>query len=297
MIVLIISCFAFCLSSCQKNNTDIQSDELAEQIENEVIEEPSVDVPDEIEDYDDEGTMKIESISGPKASAFEVSSWCQIPFKYSGFFTVGKQANAVTLTVNLSKYDSLLTAVSVNHDSLIEVSNLSRVDDTHYTFSCSTKSHLFTAKSIKFTFTSSRSVNGTPKTFKKSIKMVGVNQLGNIYGTQLWGLNTLGVSQITPSSAGTAIDSTYVPTLGDIIFFDHDEQRGVVTTAPEIVTTSASLLAKRGKKYKFQITQYNVRCKSARTIKKYSLYAADFKPTSAKFLNPNKEMIATKYYR
>jgi hypothetical protein len=184
-----------------------------------------------------------------------------------------------------------------NLDTALTLSNLTKVNDTKYTFLCTTKNHDFSTKNVKFTFTANRSVNGVPKKFVKSAKLVGVNQLGNMYRTQLWGLNSLGVTSLGNPQTASLINENYTPVMGDKICFDTDEMRGIITSMPVELSVTPAVREIKGKRFQFEVTQFNGKGKNERTVKKFKLYQIDFNQSTSKFLSTSKAEIATKYFR
>lgn len=282
-LVICICCIQFV--ACKKE-AEISKNTEGVSVEEEFI--PSEDI-EPIYDDNSDAALKIDSISGPKASTTnDIACQGVKPYKYAGFFVVGKGENSVDLTINLSKYDSAFTSVVTNRDTSISVSGLTRLDSTHYRIHVATISDWFTQKTVKFTF--KRTVAGIEKVVSKTIRIVGMNNLGNLYGSQLWGLNSKNVHVLPNSANGVVMSSSYVPQMDDLIQFSNQTQYCYVLSAELLKAATATTKAK----YKVKTIQYNSDCNGGTTKRTVSAYADAL---SDKILNKDKLEYAVRYFR
>ena len=258
--------------ACQKQGVEPlpqKITQIADSTDNTIIDElAAIDVPDVIDPNPIGGTTKIDSITSTRATSDEDALANCSTFKYDSFLKVGYGGNSATLVLNLNENDTLvLSSITSSKPELVKVVDLRKADNKHWVFTMSSKTDTFRAASVRISVTNMRSF-----TFWKTIKVVGVNENVNTFGTQAWGLE---YEKALVKGHYTLIDTSYIPTLGDVLKFGSDI-KGVIITNP--VVTPPQMLAGvyKSAKYIFNLVQWNANnCTSSRTVKKISTYKTD----------------------
>lgn len=255
-----------------------------------VVEEPEgIEEPDPI-DYEDEAATKIISFQseGKIAVDGDSESGCST-FKYKDYLKIGQsdEGNQTEIHFTISQPDSIIS-VSVSKPA-ITVSEMSITDPTHFSIMASAISDTFKTASIRFTFMTS-----TSKFVSKTIKCIGQNAVGDIYGTAMWGRRKerigLGKNQGTDLNGDAiTLNSSYIPEVGDILYYGNNTEKktGVIVTSPVLKAATRT----KGAARKFKIVEWNARCNARKTTKSITMYD----PTQIK--SADGTTLATKYFR
>lgn len=203
-------------------------------------------------------TTKVVRIDGFKATDDDSYSDCS-SFKYAGYFRINSKFGN-RLTVNFSEKDSITTLRC--SDPSIVIDSFFTKDKYSVSFIIRAKHDTIEAPSVKFFF---QTLN------KKLITSNLVDIVGEIntkcYGTAFWATRKFRITNGTfdkPVSKAIPIDSNYIPTRGDIVYWDGPHY-GTVYTVPVI-----SNLVKFGKPYKeyyYEILEMNAKCTGALSTK------------------------------
>lgn len=258
--------------ACKKQNVEPLQKEIVQIVDstdNTIIDElAAIDVRDVIDPNPVGGTTKIDSITGFRATSDEDALANCSTFKYAGFLKVGYGGNSTTLMLNLNETDTLvLSSITSSKPELIKVVDLRKIDNKHWAFTIAAKTDTFRATSVRISVTNMRAF-----TFWKTIKVVGVNENVNTYGTQAWGLEYEGV---LVKGTYSNMDTSYAPTLRDVLKFGSDV-KGVIVTTPIVTPPQMSGGVYQSAKYVFNVVQWNANnCTSSRTVKRISVSKTD----------------------
>lgn len=294
-LVVFLVCIQFVACKKETAHIDNRGELIEADFEEPDEDEYSVDVEDILDEdaYVSDASLKIDSITGVKAIN-ENDLVCIEPYKYTGYFPVGAGAQKTTLTFHLNKADSVLYSVYTNRDTSVTVSNLVRIDSTHYSVDVATITNNFKAKSVSFGF--KRKVNGVDKIVKKSAKMVHRNAEGKLYGKALYGLQSTGFNPSSPNAI--QIDTNYIPQLGDIVQLEDtlrsQPQWCAVLTNPTITPAKTVSGAYVPPAYRFRVIQFNSNCKGGTTKRYVKAYKKDM---ATRIQNKEKTARAVAYYR
>jgi hypothetical protein len=284
------------LASCNKNieadavqsGVTYEGDEYDQGI---VVEEPEEVEPIDEDAYQSEAAgVKILAINWGQENtntfyaANAINDSCS-SYKYRDRYAVsedGELPGNQGFFVKTSETDSLISITTNN--SMIQHSNPMRIRPWVYRVDVSTTNALlFTAKSVKFTFTFS-----SGKIISKSMKLVSYGLNGAYYGTSKW----LVYNTIFAAGRGVAIGtennitSSYVPQQYDVLLFANGKM-GIITNVP--VPTAATRTKPAANKFKF--AEMNSRCNNRK-------YTKSFKMTDATQIKSTDGVtFATKYFR
>jgi hypothetical protein len=309
LLFALVATICFTAVSCDKEMLDTSSNsiadtEAADEYDNGIVVEDPDDIeePEPIELEDRAAAVRIDSIT--TSNLYNIVSQTVVPpitgctgvNKYAGYYIIRKGGRAFALTYNIYLSGAGLetvTGISTNRADFVTVSGLTKVSANQYSFVIKDDVETTTlkARSIKITIT-----DGV-KNYSKSVKFIGGNEQGN-FGSAMWGVaderKKLGKDYLIVHPS-VAIDSTYIPQLGDVIYFTTETVTVTVDDnikAGTIITTPVSYAATRTKaaRTKFKLAEYNARCNYRRTTKSQSVNIGA-KPVSAS------GAIATHYYR
>ena len=251
LLFLLILLYAVANLACQKQSIEAlpkKMTEPADTTDNTIIEElAAVDVPDVIDPDPVGGTTRIDSITSTRATTYEDALANCSTFKYDGFLKLGYGGNSATFILNLNEADTLvLSSITSSKPELFKVVDLRKLDNKHWAFTMATKTDTFRAASVRISVTNMRSF-----TFWKTIKVVGVNENVNTYGTQAWGLE---YEKALVKGHYTPIDTFYTPVLGDVLKFGSDV-KGVISTTPVVTPPQTVAGVYKSAKYVFNLVQ------------------------------------------
>lgn len=265
--------------------------------DNSTISEEFLDIQEDPIFESEAGTPTVTFAGGTKATDADGDGICTT-FKYKDAYKVGTDGSTLTLTLSSSAIIDSITnentstgaaaaAAAVTkvggHLLFSDVSNTATATTTA-TVKLATENNGFRAGSAKMVVYMRVKAKDTSTTYtvakKKAvtIKCVGLDGTGYIFGTQAWGFNKESASGLGSGydATPTAIDSNYVPALGDILTFGGatGKQKAFISSTPikTAMTTSASSIAK-GDKYAFEYIIWNASCKSSRKLGKATIYS------------------------
>ena len=313
-IAAIAALLMFSVVACKKGadaeSPSIEKTEAADDYSNYDSEElqPETQV-DEFYDAEAAATVTFTSAGGQAATSDGDGS-CSSAFKYADYYKIGTTPVVLSLvTTGMSSITSITnmnskTGVSPGAASIVFSSKTNGVDTNHYSVSIAASTADFRQGSAKMSIVYVDG-KGVTKTKNVTIKCVGLNASGKIFGTQAWGLMYEGVSSGNLTAAGTTITvsgatstkdiaSNFTPAVGDVLVFS-SSIRGVIDSVVMKKDTATIAGIWHSKKYKIYTTQWNVKdCKSSRTKKGQTLEVADF---ATKLYSKDGTTAATKFVR
>ena len=270
-----------------------------------VVEEPESELED-IVDYDTDATVKIDSIKTQgdvRYTDLYTDATCNT-FKYDGYSLMSDNESAFRFSIYLNNETDSIIDVTADKNTKIETLNgvkkIERFPDNkkRWAVYCQTDNAIaITKQNIKFSITLA-----TGKVKTKTVKCIGVTSNisendGNddneyyqyCYGTSKYTavverrkLNKIGLGR---SSQRQDINSSYIPQLGDVLYFG--EKPAIITVAPTLKAATRTKPAA----YKFRIVESNARCNNKRYIKSVSMAA------NAQILSTDGTTLATKFFR
>lgn len=153
-------------------------------------------------------------------------------------------------------------------------------DSMHWTvtITASDTFRLASAKmTIAYTELSSKAIP-TPKTKNVTVPCIGANSSG-LFGTQSWGYAYEGGTK-SLTATPTAIDSNWIPTVGDMVCFGTAKRGHVISVeTPVAAGTSAAAIAK-GAKHKFRYVIWDATCKGSRKAANITKYLKEIPTTT-----------------
>ena len=320
LLAFLIFLGALAIVGCKKiENLDSPNIESSINSDSEEVEEIPAPEFDEEEPYpyQSEATTKIASLSmiGNNYDDGDATALCSgKPFKYAGALQIGNDGIAthlahhdVQLVLMLSQadvIDSLQITIKdkktgqyvqgMTYNELLQ----NPTNPLRYTFYASVLSDTFTVGTFYF-----RAFFHNGKNYRKSAKVIGVNQDGHMYGTAGWGVllwqKRLGLPYNPVYQTYGIIDRNYIPQKGDRISYDveFNAHSGIIINDP-IKTDSIppKKVGSAGKpaKYTFKVAEMNANCNSNFTTKTIKVYVPDL-PTGIK--SSNKTSTAIHYNR
>lgn len=217
----------------------------------------------------EKSTNKIIRVDGFQATTADAYSDCDA-FKYTNYFRITSKYNN-RLIVNLSTPDSIVSLKSDNNSVLIDSLHY----ESKFAFSFLIRAAHDTIRDPKVVFTFQ---TASKKILSTSVEMVG--EINNkCFGTCFWATRYFRILDGTldkPVSKAIEIDSNYVPTRGDIIYFEGGHLATVYNT-PSVITTVK--LGKTTKQYDFNLLEMNAKCTSALSTKVEHVLSTDITGT------------------
>lgn len=290
------------------------------------IESPSIEAPEaddtfasyykeDVEDetqidpigYEPESVTVTFTSAGGQAVAGDGDGSCSSAFKYVDYYKIGTAPVVLSLvTTDMSAVTGITNTNSKTgtsgDNSIIFTDKTNGVDTNHYSVKIAASSADFKQGSAKMAIAYTDK-KGAAKVKNVTVKCVGKNASGKIFGTQAWGLMKEGVSSGNLTATGTTITvsgstgakniaSNYTPASGDVLVFS-SALRGIVDSVIMKKDTATVSGTWHSKKYKIYTTMWNATdCKSTRQRFSQTLEVADF---ATKLYAKDKVTAATKF--
>jgi hypothetical protein len=267
---------------------DVEGDEYDKGL---VVEEPE-EVEDEEPNYDPEA-LSISIVSPGLTSNENRDPQCST-YPYINRYNTALGQNADYLNIVSNERINTITGTS-NKPSVVKPVAFAR-DDADTTgktwgFYPSSESNWIKTATVKMIFT----ING--KVVSKTLKFIGMDSFGNIYGKSKWGVDYNRVllnkqiaayNDIGNPNQYPNITSNYVPLLGDILIFGATtEKAGVITTTPIFKAATNT----KPSYYKFKIVEWNAKCTGKKSTKSFKM------TNPLQIVGADNVTYATKYFR
>lgn len=276
---------AIAVVGCKKTES-LDSPNIESSVNSDIEEVEEIAIPDDNDedqtDYSsDVASMKVESVvsSSVATQTEDQDNECQT-FKYAGYNHInGEEGGKFTVTVTLpDTTDGLIDTATTNKPNLVlcGFAGLTKKTPTTYEFYAYQASGWDSLRNLKVQFIFKTKKGKTIKS--KSIACIGQHVNGATFGTNEWGtehfqekINGFGglAGHLTPHAP---IDTSYVPTRGDIIKMTNGTKFkfGVITSNPVLVAPTRT----KPKRWDFRLSEMNSReCRSTITHKKVRAYA------------------------
>lgn len=271
-----------------------------------VVEEPEEAEEPEEPDYQSDAVTKIiRAYWDNDSSVLRTKEHCNT-YKYdNSFFVFDDNRFGVTVSLKLSNKEDIVSVESAKPIIKIEGGNNGiyyffnnstfQFDSTILQFNVLTDSisTLKTATSkITLTTRSGKKISKSLKFVRASTQaLLNENYIITGYGNSKWSAyterKTIGKTSKIDYDAAQTIGNSYVPQIGDAIFFGNSTRIGVIVTTPTLKAATRTKPAS----YKFKFVEMNSRCNNRK-------YTRSFKMTNPlQILSTDGVTYATKYFR
>lgn len=262
--------FLMLVFACQKQNVSDDDDFAEEEIEyidNAIDEREADDTPK----YNSEAENKIDAITaigGTVSDIIAPENDCQ-GFRYGSYFVPRQE-----IKVSFIYAGDNLSKITCSDGVIKNLRKDTRNAKAWYFMVDSMTKNL---EMIYFTF----HLNSNSPV--KGVRFLENHPVKGFYGTSQWGRMTEREAlnlPVAPSSLPSPITSSYIPTLGDVLYFG--DREGVITTV---------LPKNKQGKFKFKVTEWNAKCTGRKMTSSRLLFDV------TKIVSGNKIDTATRFAR
>lgn len=230
--------FLILLFACEKQNVTTEDDFVEDEIEyvDQDIERGVYDTPK----YTSDAENKIDAVIPTVGTVSDIvapENYCS-GFRYGSYFVPRQECKVLFIYANDN-----LKSIDVS-DGVIK--NIRKDTRNNKAFYFTLDSMHKSLELINFTF----HLNADNPT--KSIRFLENYPIKGFYGTSQFGRMTEREAlhlPLQPSSSASPITASYIPTLGDVLYFG--DREGVITTV---------LPKNKAGKFKFKVTEWNAKC-------------------------------------
>ena len=277
--------------SCKKNATDdnLTSNDDLEQLDNSTISEEEFEIEEDVLPYEPDA-LTVTVSGGTKIDDSDADGKCTT-VKPSFKKAITINSTSLELGLKFNSNVELISVVNTNTKTGVNGTNAVgqkinfgligatldenfQLDSTKYTVMVSA-SDTFRLGSAKMTITYKIKSTGNvmvTKTKNVTVYFIGKNSAGKSFGSQAWGFAHEGGNNTRYTGTPVAIDSNYVPAVGDLLTTATGAQRAIITGVTEGVTPTTTSQKSRGLKYTCTYVMWNPRCTGTRKAAKASWY-------------------------